>query len=311
MRKDDYTLMLFPGETGSPKKIRIPKSYFRSGLIVSLILLVGITGSSIYFTKKYTQLIEEQTEVTDLRRQSKMQKIQVEKFAQQVQDFSTEMSRLERFANKLRVITDLGDSPTPAVEKDWGVGGPYGLNSQSFSTSLEREAVSMVERLSGSLEQLDQQARAQTVSFQQLDEFFKNQKSLLSSTPSVWPTLGWVTSGFGIRKSPFTGLREKHEGWDIGARLGSTVRATADGVVIIEGRESGYGKMIEIDHGYGIATRYGHNSKHLVSVGDHVKRGQPIALVGSTGRSTGPHLHYEVLQNRVPVNPKNYILEEE
>lgn len=310
MRKDDYTLMLFPGETGSPKKVRIPKRFIRTGLILLVVLLTGITGSSIYFIKNYTRLISEQTEVADLRRQSKMQKIQVEKFAQQVQDFSTEMSRLERFASKLRVITDLGDSPTPVAEKNWGVGGPYGLSSQSFSTSLEREAVAMVEQLSGNLEQLDQQVRVQTVSFQQLDEFFKNQKSLLSSTPSVWPTRGWVTSGFGIRKSPFTGLREKHEGWDIGARLGSIVRATADGVVVIAGREAGYGKMVEIDHGYGIATRYGHNSKHLVKVGDRVKRGQPISEVGNTGRSTGPHLHYEVLLNRVPVNPKNYILED-
>ena len=213
------------------------------------------------------------------------------------------------FANKLRVITDLGDSPTP-TEKDWGVGGPYGLSAQSFSTSLEREAVSMVDRLSVNLEELDQQAKAQAVSLQQLDEFFKNQKSLLSSTPSVWPTRGWVTSGFGLRKSPLTGRKEKHKGWDIGARLGSTIRATADGVVRVSGRESGYGKMLEIDHGYGISTRYGHNSKNLVKVGDRIKRGDLIALVGSTGRSTGPHLHYEVLLSGVSVNPKNYILED-
>ncbi len=140
--------------------------------------------------------------------------------------------------------------------------------------------------------------------------FFKNQKSLLSSTPSIWPTRGWVTSGFGFRKSPFTGLREKHEGWDIAARAGSKVRATADGEVVVEGREYGYGNMVEVDHGYGVMTRYGHNSKHLVKVGDRVKRGQVIALVGNTGRSTGPHVHYEVLLHGVPVSPKNYILED-
>jgi murein DD-endopeptidase MepM/ murein hydrolase activator NlpD len=150
----------------------------------------------------------------------------------------------------------------------------------------------------------------QVVSFQQLDEFFKNQKSLLSSTPSIWPTRGWVTSGFGMRKSPFTGLNETHKGWDIGARMGSQIRTTADGVVVVAGRKSGYGKMVEIDHGYGISTRYGHNSKNLVEVGDRVKRGALIGMVGSTGRSTGPHLHYEVLLNGVPVNPKNYIFEE-
>lgn len=301
--------MLFPGDSGSPKKIRLPRNFVRTVVVLSTVLFLSAIGSSIYFGKKYVQLKSDQVEIAEFKHESKIQKIQVDKLGQQVKEFSTEMSRLERFANKLRVITDLGDSPAP-VEKDWGVGGPYGLSTQSFSTSLEREAVSMVERLTGNLEELDQQAKVQAVSLQQLDEFFKNQKSLLSSTPSIWPTRGWVTSGFGLRTSPFTGRKEKHKGWDIGARMSSPIRATADGVVVVSGRESGYGKMLEIDHGYGISTRYGHNSKNLVKAGDRVKRGDPIALVGSTGRSTGPHLHYEVLLSGVPVNPRNYILED-
>jgi len=309
VKKNDLTLRLFPSDTGAPKKIRLPKKLVKTVLAVSVVILVSVVGSSVYFVKKYIQLTNEQVEFAELKRESKIHRIQVDKLGQQVKEFSTEMSRLERFSNKLRVITDLGDSPTPA-EKDWGVGGPYGLSAQSFATSLEREAISMVERLAGNLEELDQQAKTQAVSLQQLDEFFKNQKSFLSSTPSVWPTRGWVTSGFGLRKSPFTGRKEKHKGWDIGARLGSTIRATADGVVRVSGRESGYGKMLEIDHGYGITTRYGHNSKNLVKVGDRVKRGDKIALVGSTGRSTGPHLHYEVRLSGVSVNPRNYILED-
>ncbi len=309
MKKNDITLMLFPGDTGAPKKIRVPKNMVKAVVTISAVLFVSVVGSSVYFVKKYIQMTADQVETAELKRESKIHKIQVDKLGQQVKEFSTEMSRLERFANKLRVITDLGDSPAP-VEKDWGVGGPYGLSAQSFSTSLERETISMVERLTGNLEELDQQAKTQAVSLQQLDEFFKNQKSFLSSTPSIWPTRGWVTSSFGLRKSPFTGRKEKHKGWDIGARLGSTIRATADGVVRVSGRESGYGKMLEIDHGYGITTRYGHNSKNLVKVGDRIKRGDKIALVGSTGRSTGPHLHYEVRLSGVPVNPRNYILED-
>ena len=219
------------------------------------------------------------------------------------------MSRLERFEKKLRVITALENSPK-SIEKNWGVGGPYGLSSNSFTTAMGRGASTMVDRLSNGLDHLSKQAKIESISFQELDNFFKNQKSLLSSTPSIWPTRGWVTSNFGFRKSPFTGLREKHEGWDIAARNGSPVRATADGVVVVEGREYGYGNLVEVDHGYGLVTRYGHNSKHLVKVGDRIKRGQVVSLVGSTGRSTGPHLHYEVLLHGVPVNPKNYILED-
>lgn len=309
MKKENVTLMIFPGSSGSPKKISFPKHFVQFGLMVLLVLFVGFIGSSVYFAKEYVSLIDDRSEVTELRRQSKIHKIRVDKLGQQVKEFSTEMSRLERFANKLRVITDIGESPAPD-ERDWGVGGPYGLSSQSFVTSLEREAGAMADRLLDGLGELDQQAKLQAVGFQQLDEFFKNQKSLLSSTPSIWPVRGWVTSGFGMRKSPFTGLKEKHHGWDVGGRLGSSIRASADGTVVVVGVKSGYGKMMEIDHGYGITTRYGHNSKNLAKVGDRVKRGDLIALLGNTGRSTGPHLHYEVILNGVSVNPKNYILED-
>ena len=187
---------------------------------------------------------------SNFNRESKIRKIQVEKFAQQVKNFETEMVRLERFEKKLRVITALENSPR-SIEKNWGVGGPYGLSTNSFTTSMGRGAANMVERLSNGLGHLGRQAKIQSISFQELDDFFKNQKSLLSSTPSIWPTRGWVTSGFGFRKSPFTGLREKHGGWDIAARNGAPVRTTADGVVVVEGREYGYGNLVEIDHGYG------------------------------------------------------------
>ena len=309
MDKDVYTLVVFPGVTGSPKRIQVSKRWFRASLYLVLVLAIGFAGSSVYLTQRYSQLVNEEAELTELRRESKVQKIRVEKFAQQVKNFETEMSRLGQLERKLRAITALEDSPQ-SVAKNFGVGGPYGLSPHSLTTSLEHEARALADKLSNNLAHLTTQAKVQAISFQELDNFFKNQKSLLVSTPSIWPTRGWVSSGFGFRKSPFTGLREKHKGLDIASRTGAAIRSTADGVVAVEGREGGYGKMIEIDHGYGLVTRYGHNSKHLVKVGDRVKRGQIIALLGSTGRSTGPHLHYEVLLNGVPMNPKNYILDD-
>ena len=309
MGKDEVTIVLFPGTLRAPKKISLPQRVVKFGVLVSFVVLIGFLGSVFYFSQQYLSLQGSENELVELRRDSKIRKIQVAKLAQQVKNFETEMVRLERFEKKLRVITALENSPK-SVEKNWGVGGPYGLRTNSFKTAMSRGAASLVDRLSNGLDHLDRQAKIQSISFQELDDFFKNQKSLLSSTPSIWPTRGWVTSSFGFRKSPFTGLREKHEGWDIAARNGSPVRATADGVVVVEGREYGYGNLVEVDHGYGIVTRYGHNSKHLVKVGDRVKRGQVVSLVGNTGRSTGPHLHYEILLNGVPVSPKNYILEE-
>ena len=309
MGKDEVTIVLFPGILRAPKKISLPQHIVKLGVLVSFVVLIGFLGSIFYFSQQYLSLQGSENELVELRRDSKIRKIQLAKFTQQVKNFETEMARLERFEKKLRVITALENSPK-SVEKNWGVGGPYGLRKNSFKTSMGRGAASMVDRLSNGLDHLDRQAKIQSISFQELDDFFKNQKSFLSSTPSIWPTRGWVTSSFGFRKSPFTGLREKHEGWDIAARNGAPVRATADGVVVVEGREYGYGNLVEVDHGYGIVTRYGHNSKHLVKVGDRVKRGQVVSLVGNTGRSTGPHLHYEILLNGVPVSPKNYILEE-
>ena len=309
MGKDEVTIVLFAGTLRAPKKISLPQRVVKFGVLVSFVVLIGFLGSVFYFSQQYLSLQGSENELVKLRRDSKIRKIQVAKFAQQVKNFETQMARLERFEKKLRVITALENSPK-SVEKNWGVGGPYGLSTNSFKTAMGRGAASMVDRLSNGLDHLDRQAKIQSISFQELDDFFKNQKSFLSSTPSIWPTRGWVTSSFGFRKSPFTGLREKHEGWDIAARNGAPVRATADGVVVVEGREYGYGNLVEVDHGYGIVTRYGHNSKHLVKVGDRVKRGQVVSLVGNTGRSTGPHLHYEILLNGVPVSPKNYILEE-
>ena len=309
MGKDEFTIVFFPGSFSAPRKLHLPKRFVKFGILVSFVVLIGVLGSSFYFVQQYSKLQGSERELVKLQRDAKIRKSQVEKFAQQVKNFETEMVRLERFEKKLRVITALENSPR-SIDKNWGVGGPYGFSTNSFTTAMGWGAANMVERLSNGLDHLGKQAKIQSISFQELDNFFKNQKSLLSSTPSIWPTRGWVTSGFGFRKSPFTGLRERHEGWDIAARNGAPVRTTADGVVVVEGREYGYGNLVEIDHGYGLVTRYGHNSKHFVKVGDRVKRGQVVTLVGNTGRSTGPHLHYEVLLNGVPVNPKNYILED-
>ena len=137
-----------------------------------------------------------------------------------------------------------------------------------------------------------------------------DQKSRLASTPSVWPARGWVTSDFGQRLDPYTAERVMHEGLDIAAPHGKEVVAPSDGVIIFAGLEGGYGNVLVIDHGYGVKTRYGHLSKLEVKTGDHVKRGQVVGAVGNTGRSTGPHLHYEVRVNGIPENPRKFILEE-
>ena len=128
------------------------------------------------------------------------------------------------------------------------------------------------------------------------------------STPR--PVRGWISSGYGYRKSPYTGKRQFHAGIDIAASYGSDVKSTAAGIIIFSGRKQGYGKVVEIDHGNGFITRYAHNSKLLVKKGRRVSRAETIAKVGDSGRTTGPHVHYEVQLNGIKVNPYKYIVDD-
>jgi len=143
-----------------------------------------------------------------------------------------------------------------------------------------------------------------------LYEFLKNQKRRLATTPSTWPVRGQLSSGFGNRRSPFNGKREFHKGIDIAAGINMPIVAPADGIVSAISQDRISGKMLCIDHGNGVETMYAHLQKITVKEGRQVKRGDMVALVGNTGRSTGPHLHYEVRLKGVSVNPINYISDE-
>src|SRR5207248_1480717 len=140
--------------------------------------------------------------------------------------------------------------------------------------------------LSGKLDKLSAEATRQEQSLQELQAYFQDQKSLLASTPSVWPVRGWVTSDFGTRLDPYTSERVMHAGLDIAGPHGKEVISPSDGTVVFAGLEGGYGNVLVIDHGYGIKTRYGHLAALRVKAGQKVKRGETIAALGNTGRST-------------------------
>lgn len=143
----------------------------------------------------------------------------------------------------------------------------------------------------------------------QLDQHLLDRESFLKSTPTILPTAGWVTSYFGQRVSPWAGTVKMHEGLDIGAPFGTHILSAADGIVTFSGEKAGFGKFVQVDHGYGIETIYAHNRDLYVKAGQKIKRGTLLAGVGSTGHSTGPHLHYEVRVNGIAVDPLYYILE--
>lgn len=299
---EKVTLILMADLAGKMSRFSIPRNLVKFGLFM---LLIGATGFG-YFSYNLLSIQLQMGELEELRQISLRQKRDIQHFALRIDDFQNQLARLEKFDKKLRIITAL-DTVTDTTDK-FGVGGPNESEFDSFKDGSEQYSATLLQQLNEDLNHFSKKARQQEISLHEVDAFFKDQSSLLTSTPSIWPTKGWVTSGFGYRVSPFTNLRELHEGIDVATHMNAPIISPASGVVIEATRDAGYGNLIEIDHGYGVTTRYGHNSINLVKRGDRVKRGQIIAKIGSTGRSTGPHLHYEVMLNGVPVNPFRYIL---
>ena len=305
MLKKYYTLLLFNEILDKPVKFRIHLSFFKYLIIFgfsSSFLFIGFTS---YFVYLYDVASKEALKVNALRAENSSQKVQIQKFVNQVNEFEKNIKRVERLDRKMRVISAIDKTEEPKANM-LGIGGSPQINMDDLNLSFNS---SPLEKLSLKLERLKIQANLQEISLAQLDRFFKDRKSFLSSVPSIWPVRGGVTSGFGYRLSPYSGFREMHEGIDIATRLHSNIVSPADGFVIRANRNQIHGLILEIDHGYGFITRYAHNSKNLVKVGDRIKRGQLIAQSGNTGRSTGPHLHYAIFLKGIPVNPVKYIIE--
>ena len=178
------------------------------------------------------------------------------------------------------------------------VGGPHNLESESVRYP---DFLSMLEQLGAEMEDREQKLSV-------LETLLMSRSLSERVMPSGRPIEeGWMSSKYGKRNDPFTGKQDFHKGLDFAGKKGSEVIVVGDGVVSWAGKRTGYGNLIEVNHGNGYTTRYGHNQSHMVKVGDTVKKGQQIALMGSTGRSTGPHVHFEVLRNGKSVNPSSFI----
>ncbi|MEK6683710.1 MAG: M23 family metallopeptidase [Nitrospirota bacterium] len=299
--RESYTVMIIP--TPSSKAYRF--SLGKQTLKVILGTTAFFTILLLVFIVQYFYQIGDIWELKSLRQETKVQKIQIQTFASNVTDLQKQMARLKDLDAKLRVITDIG--PPPQADQLMGLGGPEERGTDAvYQDGMVREEG--LKKIDEDLDRLKSDASAQELSFEELTEAMKGRRSLWASTPSIWPVRGWLTSGFGNRLSPFTGSVSMHNGIDVASRRDTPVLATAGGVVGYEGFDSGLGKMIKLNHGYGMQTMYGHLAKVNVRIGQKVKRGDVIGLVGNTGLSTGPHVHYEVFVNHVPVNPLRYIL---
>jgi len=261
-----------------------------------LFSLVSVLTSSLclstFFSVQYFTSLSQNYELSKLRRENKDLQTANEQFSKSVESLRTQLRTVEDRTRKLAIIAGISTLDETA---QGGVGGarPTDLGQNPYRDDLDKMSLRST-RLNKDLSVLEQQLVARN--------------EMLSSTPSIAPVRGILTDGFGGRSDPFTGEQGTHNAVDISSAIGQAVRAPADGIVVKSEWANGYGNVIYISHGYGYSTRYGHLSAFNVKPGQHVKRGDVIGYVGSTGRSTGPHLHYEVRLNNNPVNPLEYIL---
>ncbi|MGH7204838.1 MAG: M23 family metallopeptidase [Nitrospiraceae bacterium] len=327
---DSYTIVIFRGSTAKPLRFSFPRSIVQRALILGVCLILA----DLALLSHYVIRTGEVWELQALRGEMLSAREQTAAFSTAVDDLKRRLLTMKEVNQRLRVMLGIqtdkspdllngrGGDETPIVEgsKAMGVTEPVenkveteqkpDQNHETSSSTLgPSEENGLAFRVKQELAWLDNEAALQEQSLEELTVAAEKRSTRWAATPSVWPVKGWVTSGFGPRISPFTDKPAMHDGLDIGAAPNTPVHAPAAGRVTVVGFDPKMGHLVNLDHGYGVQTQYGHLSKALVKNGQRVKRGDVVGLVGSTGLSTGPHLHYMVKINSQAVNPRQYILD--
>ena len=273
MDKDYFNILIFGQKTSRTRHLRIHKKTFKIGLYL---LAFGLL-STIFFFCDYIQVRKKTFEVNHLRLETQEQRSKIHFFSSKIEDLEGQLSKLKDFDKKIRIIANLekGQEATSFM----GMGGPSPSDVRE-KLKGEKDEKGLVQQMRTDIERLKSEAASREESLSELERLLQTKKDVLVSTPSLWPVQGWVTSGFGFRANPFTGLNQMHEGMDISNRIGTLVVAPADGIISDIGSDWAHGKILVISHGFGMMTRYSHLNKVLVRVGQKVKRGDKIAEVG-------------------------------
>jgi len=300
MAKRFFTVLILPDATSPARKLHVNRSVVTG---VSAVLAVSVLAFA-FFLYQYVSLNVRMLELKQLRQEAGDRNL----LAAKVSQLEGELSRLRDLDRKLRVVAglDKGDDQQPAT----AMGGAEMQSRLALLNALKQQSGRVMDWVTRDLEALGQEITSRERSFRELKTLLEEKRSVLASTPTIWPVKGMVTAGYGYRTSPFTGQREMHEGLDVAAPHGTPIVATADGVVSFSGPLSAFGNVVFVNHGHGFTTFYAHNSSNRVTEGQTVKRGEVIAHVGASGRATGPHVHYEVQVNGATVNPLKYIVDQ-
>jgi murein DD-endopeptidase MepM/ murein hydrolase activator NlpD len=305
MSKKFLSLIIVPHCAQRFKTITLSQKTLKilgAAAVFGMVALVGFLVD--YFAMNVTR-----AKYKILLSESSQQKRLLSEYEESIKRLRDTVKNFENYAKKLNVMAGLR---SPEVMEELGIGGGDTTGIEPAvpeggpSISSGDQTISLQDARA-----LEQKAEGVGKNLDVLATYFETQTIKLASTPTIWPTIGWVSSPFMFRDDPFTGKRQFHYGIDIATNFGNPIVATADGIVISLDNDKMGGKNIAISHGNAITTQYLHLSKFLVKSGQKVKRGDVIGLVGKTGKALGPHLHYEVRVNNKPANPYNYILEEE
>jgi len=289
LQKRFYILFVARGDDGQLRKISIPVHYlyvFVIGAAIGFLSLTGIASS-------YTRMLLKVSQFNQLRTEKDQLKNNYSRLEQVAKERDLQVASLGSIASEVSALYGLKAQPalvTATAEK---------IQDAEVSSSLDQLHALRTSALTGAT--MVGLTMGLTRNATTADWIKAN------SAPNLWPVEGQVTGSFGERIDPFNGEGAFHSGVDIGSSYGHPIVAPADGVVVLTDTMGGYGKTIMINHGNGISTRYGHLSGFAVTTGQHVQRGEVIGYVGESGRSTGPHLHYEVRINDTPVNPYKYL----
>ncbi len=291
--------MLIPGSKGILKQVNVPAPLVYGAVVLVLMLL----GISVALSTQYVSDRVSRAEIEKLKAENLELKNKFEQIRWTLTEFE---NRYQDMVQKEVVIRTAFDLPEiDPQERQLGIGGPIPKAVESMTPA--QKSAYVTER---QVDRLLRLSEFELDKYSEVEQKLDGMKDRLRHTPSIWPTKGWVTTGFQMRDDPFTGYRRMHAAIDISNRTGTPIYATADGKVVEVGRQGGLGNMVVIDHGYGFKTRYAHLKQATVKKGQRVSRGEQIALMGNTGHSTGPHLHYEVIRNGKKLNPADYILNE-
>jgi murein DD-endopeptidase MepM/ murein hydrolase activator NlpD len=296
--------MLFATDgTEHIKQYRLPRALVQIAIAAVLAVVSGLSslGTATFMKAR------EPFQTRELERRNLLMHRELEEIRGQVVDLNTQLEQLAVQDEQFRLIAGL--QPIDEEVQQVGIGGALEKPSDRTLWKVDRQASALASTTSSELGELLRRARLLSFSWREARDTFAEKRERLEATPSIIPTQGYVTSAFSRRRvHPILDIARPHEGIDITAPAGTPIVAAAKGNVRFVGNDGGYGLSIEVDHGYGVMTRYAHASKALVKRGQRVLRGDTIGLVGQTGLAIGPHLHYEVLVNGKATNPRQWFL---